>query len=455
MRISRKIDKKVVILQPLLLLNVSAMLLRVSIQNMLSFYEKTTFDMFPNPKREIFTNHINSNGKIPLLKHALIYGANGSGKSNFVKVLLFLKSFVTMDNFLSMIDLNDYFFQLVRSNKEPMKIEIEFLAKGNYYIYGIEIHRSQKITINERLFQSGLGEQEDALIFERLGNVVAPSTDNKLSTDLLKKNNESSIICLNNKYPVINDEHIQVVYDWFFKDFDVVTINSQIPFLIDLMSKNKQLLDYANKLLSSLHITDSLKIGETPVDKWMSDKKNASELQQLLSKNPITDKNGLTVFSNNRNNFSITMKNGEQIVQEFLFEQLGIDGYKKKMKIVTQSDGTVRLLTLIPALYNVSKGRVCVIDEVENSMHPNLIYNLLKYFFNSESNGQLICTTHLTYLQDQQELIRPDELWKVEKQAGNSVMSSFNDYKIHNTMNIRKGYEEGRYGGVPQISNIE
>lgn len=431
------------------------MLLRITIQNLLSFYEKTTFDMFPNPKREIFANHINTNEKIPLLKHALIYGANGSGKSNFVKVLRFLKSFVTIDNFLNIIDLNDFFFQLVRTNKEPMKIEIEFFTKGNYYIYQLEIQHSQKNNIIERLLLSGLGEQDDTLIFERVGDVVSPTTDNKLSTDLLKKNNGSSIICLNTKYPVVNEKHIQVVYDWFLNDFDIITINSQTPFLIDMMSNNKQLLDYANILLSRLHITDSLKVGETPIEKWMSNKKNASELQQMLLKSPISEHTGLTSFSNNRNNFNITMKNGEQIVQEFLFEQLGIGGYKKKMNIASQSDGTVRLLTLIPALYNASRGKVVVIDEVENSMHPNLIYNLLKYFFNSESKGQLICTTHLTLFQDQQDLIRPDELWKVEKENGNSKMHSFNDYKIHNTMNIEKGYLEGRYGGVPQISIIE
>ncbi len=430
------------------------MLLRITIQNLLSFYEKTIFDMFPNPKREIFTNHINTNEKIPLLKHALIYGANGSGKSNFVKALQFLKSFVTIDNFLNIIELNDFFFQLVRSNKEPMKIEIEFFTKSNYYIYQLEIQRSQKNIIKERLLLSGLGEQEDILLFERSGDVVVPTTDNKLSTDLLKKNNGSSIICLNNKYPVINEEHIQIVHDWFVKDFDIITINSQTPFLIDMMSKNKQLLDFANKLLSSLHITDSLKVGETPIEKWMSSKKNSTELQQLLLKNPINEHSGLTAFSNNRNNFNITMKNGEQIVQEFLFEQMGIGGYKKKMDIASQSDGTVRLLTLIPALYSASKGNVVVIDEVENSMHPNLIYNLMKFFFNSESNGQLICTTHLTLFQHQQDLIRPDELWNVEKENGNSKMHSFNDYKIHNTMNIEKGYLEGRYGGVPQISII-
>lgn len=433
------------------------MLLRVTIQNMLSFYHKTVFDMFPNPKRESFLNHINTEGKIPLLKHALIYGANGSGKSNFVKALMFLKKFIITENFLEDVDLNNFFFQLVKSNKEPMKIEIEFYTKGNYYIYGVDIKRTSKINIHEYLKLSGLDEKSaDTLLFERKGNVVKPTSDNKLSQQLLKNNSSSSVIPLNIRYPIINNnEHIQKIYEFFRKEFKIVTINSQIPFLIEIMSNNKQMFGFANKLLSCLHITDSLKVGETPIDKWMSDKKNKSDLEHLLRKNRITSNSGVSEFSNNRNNFNITLKNGEQIVQEFLFEQNGIGGFKKKMNIATQSDGTVRLLTLIPALFNASRGQVVIIDEVENSMHPNLIYNLLKYFFNSKSEGQLICTTHLTKLQDQEGLVRPDELWIVEKQDGNSVMSSLNDYKINPTMNIQKGYEEGRYGGIPQISKIE
>ena len=72
----------------------------------------------------------------------------------------------------------------------------------------------------------------------------------------------------------------------------------------------------------------------------------------------------MSSFFNNRNNFNIIQKNGERIVQEFLFEQIGIAGYKKKMNIESQSDGTVRLLTLIPAIYNVVRGKVVLIDEI-------------------------------------------------------------------------------------------
>lgn len=433
------------------------MLLRVSFRNVFSFYRETEFDMFHNPERKMFPHHINTKEQIPLLKHALIYGANGSGKSNFVKLMYFLQSFVTKEHFLDTVAIKNISFQLVCSNKEPVKIEIEFFTDKNYYIYGVEIRYTQKYVIDEYLRLSGLGRKEDVTIFERKGNNVTPTKDKDLSDILLKKNENSSIIALSNKYPVVKDvkNHISKVYNWFSKKLEVVSINTRTPFLINMMSENKEILNFASNLLSNLKITESLVIEETPFENWASDKKNIAELQQILKTDPITDNSGIVAYSNNRNKFNVISRKGKQVVQEFLFEQLGIDGYKKKMDISTQSDGTVRLLTLIPALYDAIKGKVVVIDEIENSMHPELIYQLLRYFFNSESNGQLICTTHLTLLQDQQNLVRPDELWKVEKENGNSMMSSFNDYKIHHLMDIRKGYEEGRYGGVPQISNIE
>ena len=88
---------------------------------------------------------------------------------------------MTNGDFLDKIDLKDFFFQLVKTNKEPIKIEIEFFANGKYYIYSVEILHSQKNTINEYLRLSGVGEKEDEIIFVRNGNHVSPSTDSKLS----------------------------------------------------------------------------------------------------------------------------------------------------------------------------------------------------------------------------------------------------------------------------------
>jgi AAA15 family ATPase/GTPase len=126
------------------------------------------------------------------------------------------------------------------------------------------------------------------------------------------------------------------------------------------------------------------------------------------------------------------------------------------MKISAKSDGTVRLLTLIPALYDdIYQNKIIFVDEIDNSIHPNLMFELLKFYANTKSNGQLIFTTHTTKLLNQQELVRPDEIWLTEKSEGNTRMYSLNDFKLHNTLNIENGYLDGRYGGIPVIEEID
>ena len=107
------------------------MLLRFKIQNFLSFYKEASFDMFPNTKREKLSHHIH-NEEVPLLKQAAIYGANGAGKSNFVKAIQFLRHFIKEEDFLKNIDVEDYFFQLVAKKEDKISFEIEFLQ---YYPY--------------------------------------------------------------------------------------------------------------------------------------------------------------------------------------------------------------------------------------------------------------------------------------------------------------------------------
>ena len=125
------------------------------------------------------------------------------------------------------------------------------------------------------------------------------------------------------------------------------------------------------------------------------------------------------------------------------------------MRITAQSDGTVRLLTLIPAIYEaINKQKVVFIDEIDNSIHPNLMFSLLQFYGAKQSKGQLVFTTHTTRLINQQELLRPDEIWLTEKDHGNSKMYSINEFKIHNTINLENGYLDGRYGAVPQLGDF-
>lgn len=153
--------------------------------------------------------------------------------------------------------------------------------------------------------------------------------------------------------------------------------------------------------------------------------------------------------------FTLSEENGVKTVSELIFHQFGRNGYIGEMGSETQSSGTLRLLTLVPAIYSaIKEGKTVVIDEIDNGIHPNLIKGLIKYFGKVDSNGQLIFTTHQTKLLNQQELLRPDEVWIMDKKDGVTRMYSLNDFKIHKTLSLENGYLDGRFGGTPDVDNI-
>ena len=99
---------------------------------------------------------------------------------------------------------------------------------------------------------------------------------------------------------------------------------------------------------------------------------------------------------------------------------------------------------------------VYVVDEIERSIHPMMIKELIKKIsWDTTARGQLIFTTHESCLLDQQ-ILRTDEIWFTQKdKAGASHMYSLSDFNISNTANIEDGYLNGRYGGIPFLSNLK
>ena len=267
--------------------------------------------------------------------------------------------------------------------------------------------------------------------------------------DFLKKNPYSSILSLNVRFPIIHSPFVEDVYTWFNDYLEVIGIYSSVSDLIKMMSQNHTLLDFSDRMMKLLDISDSLSIKQTDLEQWL----NSSRGKTFQNMPSIPDGDGeLMASKNKRNEFHLISKDGKRKVLEFVFKQIGPEGKFIDMDIDTQSDGTVRLLTLLPAFYSViNKEKVVFIDEIENSMHPNMIYRLVKYFADNTSKGQLVFTTHLTRFLNQQELMRVDEMWKTEKNNGMTLLSSFNDFKIHNTINVENGYLLGRFGGVPSI----
>jgi AAA15 family ATPase/GTPase len=121
----------------------------------------------------------------------------------------------------------------------------------------------------------------------------------------------------------------------------------------------------------------------------------------------------------------------------------------------SESAGTRRLFTLAgPLLHILEKGQVVCIDELDTSMHPKVVTELLRLVFNPETNpggAQVIFTTHNPLLLDP-TLLRRDQVWFTEKDDdGASHLYPLTDYQPRKDESWARGYMAGRYGGIPYI----
>lgn len=379
------------------------MILRVILKNFLSFNEEAQFDMFPNRKRTSLSKHINVfEDKVAVLKMAAIYGSNGAGKSNLLKGLDFLKELATDKTFLDKESVGKYFFGLKKdAGMQPLELTVEFITKaGVPYVYSVEITKGG--IKYETLQVSGLGKSDNKNVFTREGRkvqyAITPSEEiSKMVTVWLEKNPFASLLTINNDVPILTDENVNNGQKWFEDELEIIGLHSFTPALIDIFKNKQRVRKFASQLFKAIDLgIDDVKVETENVEDYISTH-NASMLP--IDKVKKMRSGRMSQIVNFRNTSIISIEKGVQKISQMMFEQFGKDGFSKEMDIQAQSDGTVRLLSLMPAFYDAMKvGKTVVIDELDHSIHPHLVRELVRYFSSQKTKGQLIFTTHQTCL---------------------------------------------------------
>ena len=160
---------------------------------------------------------------------------------------------------------------------------------------------------------------------------------------------------------------------------------------------------------------------------------------------------------------ALTGQNSSAVLGEIvdIIRELDVDILAINIDENQESDGTIRLATMIGrCLLALKMNGVLCVDELERSLHPLLVRELLKLFQMRDYNAgaaQLIFTTHLVQLLDD-SILRLSEVIIVDKnrQRGTKVkrlvdMKSAGD-PIRNVTNFRKRYLKGYYAGVPKAA---
>ncbi|MCZ2481440.1 ATP-binding protein [Aquirufa nivalisilvae] len=441
------------------------MLIRFVAKNIFSFNEETEFNLFPNKTQRLPHHKIHFNG-VDFLRLSAIYGANGSGKSNLIRAISTFEMMVEKGNLP--FDVSESKFRLNSDNQNiPISFGIEFLAENKIYYYTLTYNEGE--ILQEYLVESKK-DNDDELIFireivngkQKIEFYKEYSSDKKnqlfvevLAEKLLQKD-ELLLSFLNSKYP---NEFLDIknVYNWFDKSLVIIRPHNQPSGIAHILDLDKNLIDFANLLMTNTNTGISkIEIEKRKLDDILD---NSEQNQFNSIVNNIKNKpNAMSVIKNpiTGEEATIVNENNEVVLKRIVTRHLNNLNENVEFSIGMESDGTQRLIDYIPALNDIiNRSRVYLIDEIERSIHPNTIKEIIsKISLDESAKGQLIFTTHESCLLDQ-DILRPDEIWFSQKDIdGSTRLYSLSDFNIHNTANIENGYLNGRYGGIPFLSNL-
>jgi uncharacterized protein len=447
------------------------MLITFKINNFLSFDAPIEFMMQAGTVRGSELNHHVIKGKgrndVDILKSAIIYGANASGKSNFIKAIEFAKNIVLRG--LTEVTTENKHFRLDTQNiEQPTQFEFEFKHNGKMYAYGVVLSLKNRKIQEEWLFE--LLKTTDNPIFERkvLENgksdiklsLTLVDAESRNRFDVYKKDIKDTQLFLSE----INDKNIDDIknidsfkdtFGWFKNGIEIIYPDTKLKGL-SFVGNDEEM-----KTAFSLFL-EKFKTGIQGVETIEQDieSKFSSEFQEKLL-NDLSENNAKGIrIEVGRKTFSFSKNALGELKMLKLNTQHSVKNSNEMVsfEIEDESDGTRRIMDFIPALLGLAKtDKTYLIDEIDRSLHPELTQKILEVFFSNtiSQESQLIVTTHESSLLDL-SLLRRDEIWFMEKDKdGASKMYSLEQFKPRHDKEIRKAYLQGRFGAIPFVSNVK
>ncbi len=444
------------------------MLIRIIIENLFSFGEQKEFSMISNKRLKTLRSHSVEFDDVGILKMSSIYGANGAGKSNLIKSIKLLQDFILGFSPLFSIKKSQFKFN---EGDEPQVIAVEFIKAGVAYYYGIKIRSD--VVLEEELYRSGLGKNEDTLIYERKTNSQKKTLINfnkefeseeknqlfktVLLEDFIEPNEPILRLLANRDREGETFKNIKLAYKWFERSLEIMTPNNSTPALAQRVEQESKFKEYAEKVMYSFNIGINALTSEKKKIRDFFDSEHEEKVSKFIGDIEENPGRIIGLRTQKGDEIIILKEDGEYWVKRLKIEHVGKKDKKVLFDLEEESDGTIRLLDFIPSFKDLltKDDKVWIIDEIERSIHPVLIKQLIKNFSNNnETKGQLIFSTHESNLLDQ-EIFRQDEIWFAEKQkCGSTDLYSLHDFKEHKTIDIQKGYLSGRYGSIPFIGNL-
>ena len=413
------------------------MLLQFSVKNFMSIKNEVVFSMLAGTGDENMENVISlPNNKEKYLKTTAFYGANATGKTNFMRALTSAILMIRKSNIRNinerLIEMNPFKFD-DELNKMPCEFEFIFIKNNIKYIYGFSADINKIYTEYLYYYSSA----KPSLIFERnnINEYKFPQAEQSKLNELASKNTDKKLFL--STATAWNYEKTKDAFMWFAEDIDTYDdYKNLVPISFEKFEKD------INGDLKKFTI-NLLKLSDIIINDYTFEV-NQKEINNYLLN--IT----------NINNEKIMGKEVKISTKHEIEDEKG-DIKTYELDLSEESLGTYNLFMLSPILKDAfEKGKTIVIDEIDKSLHPLLVKYIIGLFHNSKvnkNNAQLIFNTHDINLLSL-DLLRRDQIWFVEKdfKKGATEIYPLDDFSVRKTENIQKGYLNGRYGGIPFVA---
>ncbi len=439
------------------------MLINFRVKNFLSFDKEEVFNLNAGKGRS-FNDRLYQHGNNKFLKFAALFGANGSGKSNFVDAISFSKKYIIQGNDRATIQ---KYNKIRPTNKEePSIFEYKFSIDQKIYTYGFEILLAKNEIISEWLLIST--SRTDKIIYrhDQRNNTLYfgdyfknTELKNKLSIISGSLSSNIGILFLKtvSKYNNLFSEYseasvLRQVFFWFENNLKVKYPDSIISDYAYFMSEKNMhsILAFFNDF--DLSISD-YQFYDCPKEQiaLKLPKELFEDLVSKIEKDLLEDDENNCVMFGLADDFYIAKIIDEHICFETI--QFYHEGTTTPFYMSEESDGTKKIFKLLEILFQEEDDIVYIVDEIDRCLHPLLTFNFINAFLEKaiKSNCQLIVTTHESILLDF-NLLRKDEVWFVSKKNGCSVLESMGSSNIRADKNLMKSYLLGKIA-VPNIKN--
>jgi AAA15 family ATPase/GTPase len=422
------------------------MIIDFSISNYRSIYEKVTLSMQAakltgkeDTRQNVFISERYPN--LFVLKSAVIYGPNASGKSNLLSALAYFIGFIvdSTDNKFEQ-ELFQRPFKLNNTAlSEPTSFEIAFIARdGIRYTYGFSYDKNG--IIEEYLYS--YGTKETKLFVRKKGEKIQFSShfrgEKKVLEDQLLNNHLLLSKAANSNYSIV-----QPAYAYFLNNFSFFPSIIGPDFSDDYLS-SRSAMEYDSFFKNN--IINFLKVADTGIEGLEVKEEKVSF---IMGGNPDG-----------------TLDEREYMEEDISVIHVAYDEIGNQERVIwrltQESSGTIKLFEVAkPVMEVLRKGGVLIIDEINTSLHP-LISGFIVQLFNSSKsnpkNAQLIFTTHDVTLLNK-DLFRRDQIWFTEKNRRQMTelfsLNAFDKKEVRWDIPFDRWYLSGRFGALPNIQEFK